>query len=111
MLLIDSDDGLRRTLQLLLAGNGYDVRSFASATQALADSACGEADFLIVGDMLLDTSAANVVAELRERGWQGRAIRIGDLGDANQVNTAADSFASIITRQGGRLELLGALAR
>jgi FixJ family two-component response regulator len=76
VLLVEDDAGVRRSLQLLLQGRGFDVRAYAAGTSLLADptaehAACFVADYLMPG---LDGLA--VLRSLRARGWPGPAILI-----------------------------------
>lgn len=76
ILLVEDDPAVRRSLQLLLSGRGYDVRSYASSSKLLADAAnrtavCFIADYRMPG---LDGIA--VLRELRGGGWKGAAILI-----------------------------------
>jgi FixJ family two-component response regulator len=76
VLLVEDDDGVRRSIHLLLHGRGYDVRSHSSAVSLLADPGTGDARFLIADYRLLDGDGVTLLSELHARGWKGRAILI-----------------------------------
>jgi CheY-like chemotaxis protein len=76
LLLIEDDDAVRRALQLLLQGQGYDVRAFASGRSALADAATAEARYLVADYMLADGDGIDLLAALRRDGWSGGAVLI-----------------------------------
>jgi FixJ family two-component response regulator len=76
VLLVEDDDGVRRSLQLLLTGRGYRVRAFSAAAPAIADSASGEAALLVADYRLADSDGVQLLAELRARGWVGRAVLV-----------------------------------
>lgn len=76
LLLVEDDDGLRRSLQLFLYSKGYDVRAFRSAAHALADTRLDSAHTLIADYRLPDTDGLALLHSLRARGWSGRAILV-----------------------------------
>ena len=76
ILLLEDDEGVRRSLHLMLRAYGFDVSSYAAATLLLADTAIGTAELLIADYRLADGDGIAVLLALREMGWQGRAILI-----------------------------------
>jgi FixJ family two-component response regulator len=76
LIVVDDDDGVRRSLQLMLHWRGYDVHSFAAAEPVLADPRALEAALLVVDQSLPDGDGISLMATLRERGWRGRAVMI-----------------------------------
>jgi FixJ family two-component response regulator len=76
ILLVEDDDAVRRSLQLLLSGHGYRVRSYPAAVGLAQDPAalgCG----CVVADLIMpQTDALQLLAELRAAGWIGKAILI-----------------------------------
>lgn len=110
-LLIEPDDAARRSLQLMLQGWGYAVRSFSAAAPALADAYAGDAHLLLVAHCLLSEGSA-ILQQLRQRGWQGRAILLADSRTSALIGEAAQAgFVEVLEKPVGRLELLNALAR
>jgi FixJ family two-component response regulator len=74
--LVDDDVGLRRSLQLLLRGHGYDVRAFSSGADMLAASAAGDAACVIVDYRMPGLDGLQVLRLLRAAGWVGAAVLI-----------------------------------
>jgi CheY-like chemotaxis protein len=111
VLLVDSQDESRRALQLLLQGCGMEVRAFASAAAAMAETTLDQIRTLLIARELSDGDAIHVLRQLATRGWKGRAILIGQ-SHAELDEAARDAgFAGVVKKPVGRLELLGALAR
>lgn len=112
VLLLEDDDGVRRSLQLLLQGHGFEVRSFASATPALADPLSMEMDYLVADNRLPDGDGLSALRALRARGWQGRAILITAFPSA-VVSAEAEKlgFAAVLEKPLRQQVLLGALTR
>lgn len=111
LLLIEDDDGIRRSLQLLLQGQGYDVRSFASATPALADPVSAEAQCLVIDYMLTDSDGVAVLRTLRERGWSGVAVLITAFASTEVREAARNAgFSAVLDKPFRDNELVNALA-
>ncbi len=111
VLLVDSQDESRRAVQLLLQGCGMDVRAFASAAAAMAEATLDQIRTLLIARELVDGDAIHLVRQLSLRGWQGRAILIGQSHAELDEAARAAGFAHVVKKPVGRLELLGALAR
>lgn len=77
-LLIEDDDAVRRSLQLLLHWRGYDVRSYPALAPALASEDSVRAHVLVVDYRLPDGSGLDLPRALAGRGWHGRAVLITD---------------------------------
>lgn len=112
VLLLEDDDGVRRSLQLLLQGNGFEVRSFASAKQALADPLSTDADFLVADNRLPDGDGISALKTLRARGWEGHAVLVTAFPSAS-VSDAAEraGFAVVLEKPLRQHVLLNALIR
>ena len=76
ILLVEDDDGVRRSLHLMLHGRGYDVRSYSAAVPLMAEAGYFDADCLIADYRLIDTDGFSVLTTLRDAGWAGRSILI-----------------------------------
>lgn len=76
LLLVEDDPGVRRSLQLLLQANGFDVRAYASGTALLADQTALDASCLIADYRMADFDGVDTLTELRAKGWSGPAILI-----------------------------------
>jgi CheY-like chemotaxis protein len=111
LLLVEDDDGVRRSLQLLLQGQGYDVRSFASARPALADFASMEAGYLVIDYMLADSDGIAFLRHLRERGWRGVPILITAFASPAVRGSARDAgFVRVLDKPFRDDALISALA-
>jgi FixJ family two-component response regulator len=76
VLLVEDDDAVRRSLQLLLQSRGYDVRAYPSAV-GLADDLGARACGCIVADLMMpDTDAIQLLTQFRAAGWTGKSILI-----------------------------------
>lgn len=74
--LIEDDEGVRRSLQLVLHARGYDVRSFASAMPFLENPREDEIDLLVTDYRLPDGDGLGVLRALLRNGWTGRSILV-----------------------------------
>ena len=76
VLLVEDDDAVRRSLQLLLRSRGYDVRAHCSAVGLARDPATRACDCLIADLMMPQLDAIQLLSEFRAAGWHGKAILI-----------------------------------
>lgn len=110
LLLVEDDDGVRRGLQLLLQGQGFDVHSFASARAALADFAIPAAHYLVADYVLADSDGIALLTALRGRGWRGTAVLITAFASADlRANASAAGFAAMLDKPFRDDDLLRAL--
>lgn len=111
VLLVEDEDGVRRSLQLYLTGRGYRVRAFSAVAPAIADPASNEAALLVADYRLPDGDGLTLLAGLRQRGWQGRAILVTAYPSEQLAQIAATAgYATIIEKPLRHEELLGSLA-
>ncbi|GAA0336475.1 hypothetical protein GCM10009087_53700 [Sphingomonas oligophenolica] len=109
--LVEDDEPVRRSLQLVLHARGYDVRSFASAAPLLDDLRVESIDLLVTDYRLPDGDGLGVLRAMRRAGWQGRAILITAFPSPTLVESArACGFDSILEKPLRPNELIGALA-
>ncbi|GAM01382.1 response regulator [Sphingomonas parapaucimobilis] len=109
-LLVEDDEGVRRSLQLLLHWRGYDVRSYAGAASALTSGDVESADLLIADFNLPDGTGLDVLRSLRNRGWRGRSILItGFHTPAIEADARAQGFDSVLEKPLRQQTLLAAL--
>lgn len=74
--LVEDDPGVRRSLQLLLQGRGFDVSAYPAPDSILLDDTLDQAACL-VADYRLDASdGIMLLRSLRARGWRGPAILV-----------------------------------
>ena len=112
ILLVDDDDAVRRSLQLLLHWRGFEVRSFAAAGTIIADTKIDDDDILIADYRLPDGDGFGVLRALRRNGWHGKAIMItAHISDACRDAAAAAGFDTILAKPLRQHELIAALGR
>lgn len=111
VLLIEDDEAVRRSLQLLLHWRGYDVRSFASAGPVLDGDGVGNIDVLVTDYRLPDGDGIGVLRALRRSGWSGKAILITAFPSTTLTESAhATGFDAVLEKPLRQHELVGALA-
>jgi len=76
LLLVEGNDALRRALQLLLTGQGYQVHAFSRAVLALADPLAITASHLVIDYDLPEADGIDALNLLQLHGWKGRAVLI-----------------------------------
>ncbi len=76
ILIVEDDAGVRRSMQLLLQAQGFDVRAYAAGPPLLADAAARTPDCFIADYRLDGEDGIMVLAALRRSGWNGPAILI-----------------------------------
>jgi FixJ family two-component response regulator len=76
ILLVEDDPAVRRSLQLLLRGHGYEVRAYASGTAMLADPTSAQAVGLVADYRIPGVDGLEILASLRSRDWMGPAVLI-----------------------------------
>ncbi|AJP73047.1 response regulator [Sphingomonas hengshuiensis] len=74
VLLVEDDDGVRRSIHLMLNGKGFEVRSYSAAAPLLADPTIDEAAYLIADYRLPDSDGLGVLRALQRIGWTGRSV-------------------------------------
>jgi len=99
LLLVEDDPGVRRSLQLLLRGRGFEVRAYASGLALLADPTALEAVCLIADYRMPEIDGLSILRQLRERGWRGQALLITAFPSARLVDQAvAAGFGAVIEK-------------
>lgn len=99
LVLVEDDDGVRRGLQLLLYGQGYDVHAFASPAAALLDPAAVGARCLVVDYVLSESDGISMLSALRARGWDGLAVLITAYAAPEvRINAAHAGFAAVLAK-------------
>lgn len=99
VVILEDDHGVRRSLQLLLQGRGFNVKAYANA-RALLDDPFAEAAACLVADYCLgDTDGIAVLKSLRARGWDQPAILMTAFGSAGLAERArAAGFSEIVEK-------------
>ncbi|MCI4592459.1 response regulator [Sphingobium sp. BYY-5] len=76
ILLLEDDAGVRRSLQLLLQAQGFEVRAYAASAALLADETARDAACLVADYRVEDIDGIAVLMRLRAKNWTGPAILI-----------------------------------
>jgi FixJ family two-component response regulator len=109
-IVVEDDEGVRRSLQLLLSWRGYDVRAYAGAASFTTDVPA--ADILVADYRLPDGDGIGVLRALRRRGWTGRAVMItGHAGAGLKDAALASGFYAVLEKPVRQHELVGAIGR
>lgn len=112
IVLLEDDNGVRRSLQLLLQGRGFDVRAFGSAEPLLADLDFAEADCLVADYRLATSNGIDVLQSLRAGGWTKPAVLITAFGSAELASQAiAAGFSEVFEKPLKDHMLIAALER
>lgn len=99
ILLVDDDPGVRRSLQLLLRGRGFDVRAYAMGSALLADGDVHEAACFISDYRMEDIDGLAVLGRLRADGWNGPAVLITAFPSPDLIERAkAAGYASVVDK-------------
>jgi CheY-like chemotaxis protein len=76
VLLVEDEDEVRRSLQLLLRSHSYDVISHSSAVGLAQDVKARAASCLIADLVMPGIDAFELLAQMRGSGWAGKSILI-----------------------------------
>lgn len=76
IVIVEDDAGVRRSLQLLLAGRGYKVRAYPSACGLASDPQALRADCLVADLVMPDGCGLALLGQMQGAGWRGRAVLI-----------------------------------
>jgi len=76
VLLVEDDAGVRRSLQLLLHGRGFEIRAYASGLALLADPTALGAVCLVADYQMPEIDGLLILKRLRDLGWQGQALMV-----------------------------------
>ncbi|NLS28810.1 Transcriptional regulatory protein FixJ [Sphingomonas sp. S2M10] len=110
VLLVEDDDGVRRSTQLLLHGQGYRVRAHSVAAASLADPSAMTADYLVADYCLPDGDGIQLLRALHARGWTGRAVLMtGYSSPSLTAEAEATGYAVLLEKPLRTRELLVAL--
>ncbi len=112
LILVEDDEGVRRSLQLLLAWRGFDVRSYASAASAIGHlSEDQDSDALVIDYRLPDGDGIGLLRALRRTGWSGRSVLITAFSSKTLIDAAlASGFDAVLEKPLRQQELFHALA-
>lgn len=112
ILLVEDEPGVRRSLQLLLHAQGYDIRSYASSAALIADPLVDEAVCLVADYRMPEMDGLAVLRSLRARGWQRPAILVTAYGSPDLFERAMkEGFGIVIEKPLREHALADAVAR
>ncbi|MFE8107703.1 response regulator [Sphingomonas melonis] len=112
VIVVEDDDGVRRSLQLLLHWRGFDVRCYPDVTHLLASNKVAKADTLIADYMLPDGDGIGMIAVMKQRGWCGRAFLItGHPSPPLKYAALQSGYDAVLEKPLRQHELLGLLGR
>ncbi len=103
---------MRRSLQLLLVAQGYDVRAYRTGSGLATDPEALRAACLVADLIIPDLDGLNLLQGLREAGWSGSAILIsGHLTDEWASRARALGFDAVLQKPIGETVLVSWIAR
>lgn len=112
ILLVEDDPGVRRSLQLLLHGRGFEVRAYASGLALLADATALEAVCLVADYRMPEIDGLLILRRLRELGWRGQALLITAFPSAGLIDQAlAAGYSRVIEKPLVEAALVEAVGR
>jgi CheY-like chemotaxis protein len=74
ILVVDDDAVVRRAIQFLLRGHGYQVRAYPNASALIGDTEARHAALLLADDRLPLPMRIDLLRSLRADGWAGTAM-------------------------------------
>jgi len=112
VLLVEDDDAVRRSLQLLLVGQGYDVRAYSGGGGLAADPEALAADCMVADLITPEGNAISLLVDLRSAGWDGPAVLIsGHLTNEWAERALAHGYAAAFAKPIGASVLVKCLER
>lgn len=112
ILLVEDDDAVRRSLQLLLVSKGYDVRAYATGNGLAGDPEALLAACLVADLIIHESDALQLLHELRGADWHGPAILIsGHLTDELASQAEAAGYDAVLPKPIGETLLVGWIHR
>ena len=112
VLLVEDDEVVRRSLQLLLRSRGFDVMAYASARQLLTDPGARAAQCLVADLVMPDHDGVALLQALRGEGWSRPAILISGFLDQDSKERARKAgFDEIFAKPIVEGQLLAAVAK
>jgi FixJ family two-component response regulator len=99
IIIVEDAVEVRRSLQLLLRGRGWDVRAFGSARAVLDDPQANEAACLVADYRMSDIDGVELLRQLRGRGWKGPAVMITGYPSPELEKVARDAgYAEVVEK-------------
>lgn len=99
VVILEDDDGVRRSLQLLLQGRGFDVKAYGSSRSLLADPELAGTACLVADYRLPDMDGITVLERLRASGWSAPAILVTAFASQDLMTRANEAgFSEVIEK-------------
>ena len=99
VLLVEDDDAVRRSLQLLLRARGYEVRAYPSAVGLAEDLDARKCGCIVADLMMPQVDAIQLLAEFHAAGWRGKSILISGYLDAKWEERArAAGYDAVLSK-------------
>lgn len=99
IVIVEDDHPVRRSTQLLLQAQGFNVKAFSTGVAALADETALNACCLIADYLLEDMDGIGLLRALRARGWMEPAILItGHWTPELVVEAKAAGFSEVLEK-------------
>lgn len=115
IVVVEYDPAARRSMQLLLQGHGFDVRTYVSGEALLIASTPPDPDCLVVDLRLDGADGIELLAAMRERGWTSPAILVTGYPSSDVSRRANDAGYAMIfekpLRERSLVEAVGRLVR
>ncbi len=112
ILLVEDDPAVRRSLQLLLRAQDYDVRAYGTGHALSQEPEALKADCLVADLVIPDTNGLNLLTNLRAAGWNGPAILIsGHIDDVMKLRAQKCGFLHIFEKPFSENLLIAAVRR
>ena len=112
VIVVEDDESVRRSIQLLLHWRGFEVRSFGGVARLLGSSDLETADTLVADYRLPDGDGLGVLNALRQRRWPGRAFLITGYPSVQlEADARLCGYEAVLEKPLRQHELIGLLGR
>ena len=99
ILIVEDDPAVRRSMQLLLQGQGFDSRGYASGEALLSDAGFGNPACLVADYRMETLDGIALLSRLREQGWLGPAVLVtGFPSPELSQRAAASGYAAVFEK-------------
>lgn len=99
VILVEDDDAVRRSLQLLLRSRGYEVRAYPTAVGLARDTVALDGACLIADLMMPQVDAIQLLREFQAAGWRGKSVLISGFLDATkEADARAAGYDAVLAK-------------